>query len=58
MLFRSDTLLAGDGDDTLNGQGSTDVIATGEGNDVNNDASFVIDEPFVLSDALMTALGL
>ncbi|MCX7421931.1 MAG: hypothetical protein NT013_20625 [Planctomycetia bacterium] len=54
----SDTLLAGDGDDTLNGQGSTDVLATGEGNDVNNDVSAVIDEQFVLSDALLTALGL
>ena len=40
------TINGGDGDDTLNGQGSTDVLAGNEGNDVRKDATSVINESF------------
>lgn len=52
----TDTLLGGDGDDTLNGQGGQDLLAGNEGVDTLNDASAVIDEAFVLSASVLTAL--
>ena len=52
----TDVLLGGDGDDAINGQGGTDTIAGNQGVDVIADPANEIDETFVLSSALLTAL--
>ncbi|MFM9962802.1 MAG: beta strand repeat-containing protein [Planctomycetaceae bacterium] len=52
----NDVILGGDGDDVINGQGGTDTIAGNQGVDVISDPTNEIDENFVLSAALMTAL--
>ncbi len=52
----SDIILGGDGDDVINGQGGTDIIAGNQGIDVISDPASEIDETFVLSAALLTAL--
>ena len=51
-----DVILGGDGDDYINGQGGTDTIAGNQGVDVIVDPASEIDEQFVLSAELLTAL--
>ena len=50
------SLLGGDGDDTLNGQGSTDVLAGNDGNDVLSDLTAVINEAFTFTATVLSAL--
>lgn len=52
----NDVILGGDGDDAINGQGGTDTIAGNQGVDVISDPANEINELFVLSAELMTAL--
>ncbi len=52
----NDILLGGDGDDTLNGNGATDLLSLGEGNNKNNDLTFIIDESFVLTPGMLLNL--
>ena len=51
-----DVILGGDGDDYIDGQGGTDTIAGNQGVDVIVDPAAEIDEMFVLSAELLTAL--
>ena len=52
----SDVILGGDGDDYIDGQGGTDIIAGNQGLDVIIDPASEIDELYVLSAALLSAL--
>ncbi len=52
----NDVILAGDGNDFINGQGGTDTIGGNQGLDVIVDPVNEIDEQFVLSAALLSAL--
>lgn len=52
----NDVILGGDGEDQINGQGGTDTVAGNQGIDTIADPASEIDETFVLSAALLTAL--
>ena len=49
-------ILGGDGDDYIDGQGGTDIIAGGQGLDTIVDPVAEIDERYVLSAAVLLAL--
>lgn len=51
-----DILLGGDGNDVVNGNGGTDTISLGEGTNINNDATAIIDESFVLTPGILLNL--
>jgi Ca2+-binding RTX toxin-like protein len=53
----NDIVLGDQGDDQVNGQGATNTIAGGQGDDTLFGAPSDINEAFVLSAALMTALN-
>ena len=53
----SDIVLGDQGDDEVNGQGATNTIAGGQGEDTLFGAPSEINESFVLSAALLTALS-
>ncbi len=53
----NDIVLGDQGDDQVNGQGATNTIAGGQGDDTLFGAPSEINEAFVLSAALMTALN-
>ena len=53
----NDIVLGDQGDDQVNGQGATNTIAGGQGDDTLFGSSTEINEAFVLSAALMTALN-
>ncbi len=53
----NDIVLGDQGDDEVNGQGASNTIAGGQGDDTLTGASTEINENFVLSPALLTALS-